>query len=1018
MKRFLALLTLCLLMVLSCFVFSSCEEELATSSTSSEQESSTTETESSKDETPKDETPKDETPKDEDPSGDLPSQQTEKYTVTFDADGGNAVSPQEVKKGEKATEPIAPQKDGYVFGGWYLGNDKWLFDSEINASITLKAKWEKAPVTVAFNSNGGSAVSSQEIKGGEKATAPTAPSRSGYVFKGWYLNGSLFSFDTAVTESITLEAMWNQLIKITFDYSAYNGVEWDNDFDEEMEAEAGVAIGDLPAPKLEGYTFKGWYKDTNNSLTKLDEATIFTEDTIYYAVFEGLYDCDNNKHKLSYEYTTPTCEVAGTKKATCLLGCGYEEVDTLYSTLPANKALGHKWAEDGASDPEGWIMLPLAKARACLREGCDKKERIEFTNLTADAIIRVNGSFYGGLGADALTDGMWGDGRYPGEGGDPCLSSVNSSAWSVTFEFDNATDVDQIVFSVEGKGNGAGDPVINGYEVYLIYDGETDYEEAPIRSGYFASGEYGMDNAHCIDIFSVDKKIKAIRVDILRGASGADYFYEVALASNHNCEDDGHCYKTVEGSTVKPSCTAAGYDVGKCECCGAEGKINRVNALGHSYEEVVVWKDDIVANCVTAGEAVVYERCQRCSEKNPDFADQHYTFAVGELPHDEEFVESVDATCQAEGYSLFKCKVCQSPRKVTTEQIRPCDFSQEGVLISEATCYQNRVELRTCTYADHTTNNQDEYEIPDSRVAHTPSGNIQHTGTSHDDCKAVVYCTACAEKFGDAGYGTDCTSSSKCDACFTNGKIHLYRDGSKVLSTSYTDPTCTKPGTKTTTCSVCNLVKIDTLYSTFPANKALGHKWAEDGASDPEGWIMLPLAKARACLREGCDKKERIEFTNLTADAIIRVNGSFYGGLGADALTDGMWGDGRYPGEGGDPCLSSVNSSAWSVTFEFDNATDVDQIVFSVEGKGNGAGDPVINGYEVYLIYDGETDYEEAPIRSGYFASGEYGMDNAHCIDISSVDKKIKAIRVDILRGASGADYFYEVAVAQIPEEE
>lgn len=332
-------------------------------------------------------------------------------------------------------------------------------------------------------------------------------------------------------------------IYITFDYSDYAGVVWDDDFEDELEVVAGQRVGDLPKPTLAGHTFKGWYEDPTDSDTRIRASSKLSEDTTVYALFEASsstdpnnpsnpnlnFDCSKGIHNWKYDYTDPTCEAAGTQTMKCEL-CGYMEIDPLYSTLPANKALGHKWAEDDAFDQEGWTTIPLGKRRACLREGCTKKEFEAFTDLTGTATISTVGSFYGGLKADALTDGKWGDGRSTQAGGDPALSSTNGTAWSVSFSFSNATDVDQIVFSVHGVGNGTGDPLYNGYEVYLWYADATDYEALPIRTGYFKPGEYGKENAHCIDLSNIEKAVLGVRVDILRGATGQDLFYEVAVA--------------------------------------------------------------------------------------------------------------------------------------------------------------------------------------------------------------------------------------------------------------------------------------------------------------------------------------------------------------------------------------------------------------------------------------------------------------------------------------------------------
>jgi uncharacterized repeat protein (TIGR02543 family) len=65
--------------------------------------------------------------------------------------------------------------------------------------------------TVSFNSNGGSAVTSQSVTENTIATAPTAPTKTGYTFAGWYSNADLtaaFNFATAITANTVLYAKW------------------------------------------------------------------------------------------------------------------------------------------------------------------------------------------------------------------------------------------------------------------------------------------------------------------------------------------------------------------------------------------------------------------------------------------------------------------------------------------------------------------------------------------------------------------------------------------------------------------------------------------------------------------------------------------------------------------------------------------------------------------------------------------------------------------------------------------
>ena len=108
-------------------------------------------------------------------------------------------------------------------------------ESNVTVSATFKAKaTEQTPATepdtpsgttytVTFNTNGGSEVASQSVASGKTATAPTAPTKDGYVFKDWYtssdsgttLSDTAFDFATAITADITLYAKWEEQTSAT-----------------------------------------------------------------------------------------------------------------------------------------------------------------------------------------------------------------------------------------------------------------------------------------------------------------------------------------------------------------------------------------------------------------------------------------------------------------------------------------------------------------------------------------------------------------------------------------------------------------------------------------------------------------------------------------------------------------------------------------------------------------------------------------------------------------------------------
>ncbi|MBR4432005.1 MAG: InlB B-repeat-containing protein, partial [Paludibacteraceae bacterium] len=74
-----------------------------------------------------------------------------KYTVTFDAQGGSDVDPQEVTEGESPVVPTAPTKDEYIFQGWSETTDGAVVDVTsftINAPKTFYAIWVAEPAGI------------------------------------------------------------------------------------------------------------------------------------------------------------------------------------------------------------------------------------------------------------------------------------------------------------------------------------------------------------------------------------------------------------------------------------------------------------------------------------------------------------------------------------------------------------------------------------------------------------------------------------------------------------------------------------------------------------------------------------------------------------------------------------------------------------------------------------------------------------------------------------------------------
>ena len=101
----------------------------------------------------------------------------------------------------------------YQFAGWYRNADLTLpvtAETKMPATnTTLYAKWTPASVKVTYVYNNGDANKTVSIKAGDCAEEPTGITRDGYVLAAWLReDGRTCTFDSPVTEDITLTAKW------------------------------------------------------------------------------------------------------------------------------------------------------------------------------------------------------------------------------------------------------------------------------------------------------------------------------------------------------------------------------------------------------------------------------------------------------------------------------------------------------------------------------------------------------------------------------------------------------------------------------------------------------------------------------------------------------------------------------------------------------------------------------------------------------------------------------------------
>lgn len=192
--------------------------------------------------------------------------------VSFISNGGSEVeSASFADGGEIESAPEEPTRDGYTFEGWSDVEDgeavSFPYTPSVTEDIVLFAKWAANVYEVIFDSNGGSAVTAGSfVTEGEIASAPTAPTRTGFIFAGWSDTdgGTAVSFphSPGVFEDITLYAKWTAVYKITYFSTGGSSVSAGT------FVNGGKLAAAPAAPKRTGFTFGGWSATNGGAVIK------------------------------------------------------------------------------------------------------------------------------------------------------------------------------------------------------------------------------------------------------------------------------------------------------------------------------------------------------------------------------------------------------------------------------------------------------------------------------------------------------------------------------------------------------------------------------------------------------------------------------------------------------------------------------------------------------------------------------------------------------------------------------
>ncbi len=255
------------------------------------------------------------------------------YTITYNLDGGTADGelPTTFNVESEFKFPTIT-KPGYEFAYWIDAKDKRFeineYLKEYNSDLKIRAVYTKATYTITYDVKGGDPLPDKEVIYNEYFNLDT-PTRHGYEFKGWYINGvkytkNLYTF----TKDITLESKWEPL-----NYQiSYKNLPSNYTLPDTYTINSEFTI---PSISKSNYEFIGW-KDENGNIVKeyaIEKGT--TGDIALEAIFKPIeykiiYDANGGevevdytivKYNEEYELIKPTRE-------------GYKFIGWLYNDAP------------------------------------------------------------------------------------------------------------------------------------------------------------------------------------------------------------------------------------------------------------------------------------------------------------------------------------------------------------------------------------------------------------------------------------------------------------------------------------------------------------------------------------------------------------------------------------------------------------------------------------------------------------------------------------------------------------